>query len=142
MRRGEVLEEDLAPLRRLTRAVVAPDLDALERGPLAQALLAALIEIRQARLSRVVLTAGHSAPVNWLGVIVLGALTQVAVAVVQLDKLRPQALALFVFTTAFAATIVLIGLYAQPFAPSGVSDLPLRAAIATAASGPAGRDPG
>ena len=73
----------------------------------------------------------QSAPVNWLGVVILGVLTQVAVAVVQLDKMRPQALALFVFTTAFAATVVLIGLYARPYAGNGVSDAPLRAAVAT-----------
>jgi len=63
--------------------------------------------------------------------IVLGILTQIAVAIVQLERLRPQALALFVFSTAFAATVVLIGLAEQPFAARQVDDAPLRAAVAS-----------
>ena len=55
---------------------------------------------------------------SWLAMLILGVLTQVAVAVVQLDRLRPQALALFVFTSAFAATVVLIGL-SEAILPSG-----------------------
>ena len=131
MRRGAILTENLLPLRNLILAVLTPELAASTPAAAHQALVDGLVEVRQARVERVTLTAGHSAPVNWLGVVILGVLTQVAVAVVQLDKLRPQALALFVFTTAFAATIVLIGLYARPFAANGVSDAPLRAAVAT-----------
>jgi len=131
MRRGAILSEDLRPLRNLTSAVLTHDLAASAPAAAHQALVDALIEVRQARLERVTLIASRSAPVNWLGVVILGVLTQVAVAVVQLDKMRPQALALFVFTTAFAATVVLIGLYARPYAANGVSDAPLRAAVAT-----------
>lgn len=58
--------------------------------------------------------------------------TQIAVAIVQLDKLRPQALALFVFTTAFAATVALIGLGERPFSGRAIDDSPLRAAIVSA----------
>jgi len=59
-------------------------------------------------------------------------LTQIAVAVVQLERLRPQALALFVFTTAFAATVVLIGLARNPFSGEEMDVAPLRAAVASA----------
>jgi hypothetical protein len=62
----------------------------------------------------------------------LGVLTQVAVAVVQLDRLRPQALALFVFTTAFAATVALIGVNERPFSGRAIDDAPIRAAIVSA----------
>jgi hypothetical protein len=62
-------------------------------------------------------------------------LTQIAVAVVQLERLRPQALALFVFTTAFAATVALIGLAKDPFSDRETAAAPLRAAIALATSG-------
>jgi hypothetical protein len=65
----------------------------------------------------------------------LGVLTQVAVAVVQLERLRPQALALFVFTTAFAATVVMIGLGEQPFSRGLIDDSPLRAAVASSILG-------
>ena len=76
---------------------------------------------------------GESASLNWLAVIVLGVLTQFAVAVVQLDNMRPQALALFVFTTAFAATVVLFGLGERPFSGRAINDAPMRAAFASAA---------
>jgi hypothetical protein len=65
--------------------------------------------------------------------LILGVLTQVAVAVVQLERLRPQALALFVFTTAFAATVVLIGLSQVSFSRGEIDDTALRAAVASAA---------
>jgi hypothetical protein len=68
---------------------------------------------------------------HWLAMLILGILTQVAVAVVQLERLRPQALALFVFTTAFAATVVLIGLSERPFSGREIDAAALRAAVAS-----------
>jgi hypothetical protein len=63
--------------------------------------------------------------------LILGVLTQIAVAVVQLERLRPQALALFVFTTSFAATVVLIGFGEQALSDAGIDAAPLRAAVAS-----------
>ncbi|MFO1035649.1 MAG: hypothetical protein U1E45_02280 [Geminicoccaceae bacterium] len=63
--------------------------------------------------------------------LVLGVLTQVAVAVVHLGRLLRQAS--FVFTAAFADTVVLIGLAARPFSGTAIDDGPLRAALVTAA---------
>jgi len=96
-----------------------------------QAMLDGLVEMRQARLERLTLTAGSSSSMNWIAMLVLGVLTQIAVAVVQLDRMRPQALALFVFTTAFAATVVLIGLANESFSGKEIDAAPLRSAIAT-----------
>jgi hypothetical protein len=125
--------EDLGPLRGLTHAVLAPELTAALPIGAHQAVLEGLVELRQGRLERLTLTSGASDPMNWLAMLVLGVLTQIAVAVVQLDRLRPQALALFVFTTAFAATAVLIGLAEQPFSGTEADAAPLRAAVASAA---------
>jgi len=69
---------------------------------------------------------------NWLATLILGVLTQIAVAVVQLDKIRPQALALLVFTSAFAATVALIGLGERPFTGHEIDNESLRAALASA----------
>jgi hypothetical protein len=63
--------------------------------------------------------------------LILGVLTQVAVAVVHLERMRPQALALFVFTTAFAATVALVGLGERPFAAQ-IDEAPLRAVLLSA----------
>jgi hypothetical protein len=125
--------EDLGALRNLTLAALAPELTAAAPSAVHQAILDGLIQVRQARLVRLTLTAGVSDPMNWLAVLILGVLTQIAVAVVQLDRLRPQALALFVFTTAFAATVVLIGLSERPFSGRAIDAAAIRAAVATAA---------
>jgi len=123
--------EDLSALRNLTVAVLAPDLTAAPAA-VHQALLDGLIQVRQARLVRLTLTAGISDPLNWLAVLTLGMLTQVAVAVVHLERMRPQALALVVFTTAFAATVALIGLSERPFTGKPIEAAALRAAVASA----------
>ena len=112
--------------------MIAPELTAAAPPAAHQAIVSGLVEIRQARRERFSLFAHESDPVNWLGMLILGVATQIAIAVVQLERLRPQALALFVFTTAFAATAVLVGLAERPFAGKHIEDEPLRAAIASA----------
>ena len=133
-RQFDAVPQNLASVRNLTQAVVAPQSTGAIPEASHEAMLDALIQIRQARLERLALTAGISDPMNWLAMLILGVLTQVAVAVVQLDKIRPQALALFVFTTAFAATVVIIGLSERPFSGRAIDDVALRAAIASAAA--------
>lgn len=125
--------EDLGALRNLALSVLSPQLIAVAPAAAHQAMLDAMVQIRQARLLRLSLTSGVSDPMNWLAVLVLGILTQVAVAVVHLEKLRPQALALFVFTTAFVATVALIGLSERPFSGRQIDDAVLRSAVASAA---------
>jgi hypothetical protein len=124
--------ENLEPVRNLTIAMLAPNFTSAVPATVHQAMLEGLVEVRQARLERLTLTAGVSDPKSWLAMLILGVLTQVAVAVVQLERLRPQALALFVFTTAFAATVVLIGLAKQPPSDAALDAAPLRAAVTTA----------
>ena len=115
MQAGDNAPENLGALRTLVQAVLATDLSEAIPTAVHQAMLGGLVEVRQARLERLTLTAGVTDRLDWLAMLILGLLTQVAVAVVQLERLRPQALALFVFTTAFAATVALIGLTEQSF---------------------------
>jgi hypothetical protein len=131
--RNDGAAEELGPLRDLSAAALAPEIAAAAPQAAHQAILDALVQIRQARLERITLTGGTSAPLNWIAMLILGVLTQVAVAVVHLDRMRPQALALFVFTTAFATTVALIGLGERPFA-SQIDEAPLRAALLSAAA--------
>jgi hypothetical protein len=125
--------EDLWALRKLSAAMLTPAVTAAAPPAAHDAMLEGLVEIRQARTERHSLALRASNPVNWLGMLVLGVLTQLAVAVVQLERMRPQALALFVFTTAFAATVSLIGYAEGPFTGWAVDDTPLREAVASAA---------
>jgi hypothetical protein len=95
------------------------------------AMVGALITVREARLERRLLSGDTSSSLSWFAVIALGVLTQIAVAVVQLDKPRPQALALFVFTTAFAVTVALIAVGERPFSGRTIDDEPLREVVAS-----------
>ena len=124
--------EFLGASRNLALAVLAPNLIAAVPTAVHQTILDSMVEIRQARRDRLSLLAGESDSMSWLAMLVLGILTQVAVAVVQLDRLRPQALALFVFTSAFAATVVLIGLSEARFSRGDIDATALRAAVASA----------
>jgi hypothetical protein len=127
--------EDLSALRSLSLAVLTSSLAVTAPPPVLQAMIGGLVEVRQARMERLLLAAGLNDQMGWLAMLALGVLTQVAVAVVQLERLRPQALALFVFTTAFAATVVLIGLGERPFSRGLIDDSPLRIAVASANPG-------
>ena len=132
MRKHGAIADDLAALRALGVAMLAPSFTSSAPPPAQTALLSGLVEVRQARLARLTLAGDASAPINWLATIMLGVFTQIAIAVVQLDKIRPQALALFVFTTAFATTVALIGLGERPFSGRAIDDTPLRTTIASA----------
>ena len=132
MRQRGMIVEDLAALRTLGVTMLAPSFTSSAPPAAQNAMLGGLISLRAARLQRLTLAGDTSAPINWLATIMLGILTQIAIAVVQLDKIRPQALALFVFTTAFATTVALIGLGERPFSGRPIDDSPLRTAIASA----------
>ena len=132
MRQRDMIVEDLAALRTLGATMLAPSFTSSAPPAAQNAKLGGLISLRAARLQRLTLAGDTSAPINWLATIMLGMLTQIAIAVVQLDKVRPQALALFVFTTAFATTVALNGLGEKPFSGRAIDDSPLRAAIASA----------
>ena len=128
MRTRGAAPNKLGKVRALSLAVLTASLP-----PAVQtAMLGALATVREARLERRTLSGDISSPLSWFAVIALGVLTQIAVAVVQLDKVRPQQLALFVFTTAFAVTLAFIALGERPFSGRSIDDEPLREAIAGA----------
>jgi hypothetical protein len=133
MRQGKEAAETVDALHKLALAVVNPQVFAGAPPALHQAVVDAFVEIRQARTDRIAISTRHGASINWLAMVILGILTQVAVAVVHLDKIRPQVLALCVFTAAFASTVALVGINERPFAGVPIDDAPLRAALASAA---------
>ncbi len=129
MQAHDDVSENLGALRTLAHSVLATEL--IEAAPAAvhQAMLGGLVEVRQARLERLTLTKGVTDRTDWWAMLILGLLTQVAVAVVQLERLRPQALALFVFTAAFAATVALIGVTERSFPDDASDTAPFVAAL-------------
>lgn len=132
MRQGVEADAGTAALQRLALVAVSPELGAATSAVLHEVVINAFIEIREARRARIYISNHHVATISWFGMIILGVLTQIGVAVVHLERLYPQTLAQWTFTTAFAATVALIGANERPFSGVPIDDAPLRAAMALA----------
>ena len=110
---------DFAPgdvaLRALTEAVLALPTRAAVPPMVPAQLLREVREIGSARSIRRGIVESHADEIPWLSVLLLGVLTQVGIAVVQLDKRKPQALALAVTTASIVVVLGLIALMERPF---------------------------
>lgn len=112
--RGGAPEADRA-YRALLERIAAPA-TAASIGPTLQSnLLMTAQRIGTARSARLSMMFDRSNEVKWATVLILALLTQVAIALVHLDKRRPQAAALAVFTAAVVASLWLIVLQETPF---------------------------
>jgi hypothetical protein len=78
-------------------------------------LLREVREIGSARSIRRGIVESQVDEIPWLSVLLLGVLTQIGIAVVQLDKPKPQALALAVTTASIVVVLGLIALMERPF---------------------------
>lgn len=102
-----------------------------------KALLNGVARIGSARSDRLALAEDRTNHLKWLTVILLGVITQIAVAVVHLDKPRAQAAALTIFSFAVIVTLTLIAAQEQPFAGAvQISAAPIENFLDTAAPKP------
>ena len=104
-----------AALRAMTEAVLALPTQAAVPPMVPAQLLREVREIGAARSIRRGIVESHVDEIPWLSVLLLGVLTQVGIAVVQLDKRKPQALALAVTTASIVVVLGLIALMERPF---------------------------
>lgn len=102
-----------------------------EAGPALQNnLLRTVLQIREARSDRLALSFTEPKRLNWAIVLVLGIFTQLAIALVHLERPRAQAAALFVFSVAVVIALGLIALQEHPFRSTlQVSAAPIRRAM-------------
>ena len=99
----------------LLREVSIPSI-AKASGPAVQsALLTAALHVGTARNDRLALSSDHTNDLKWLVVIVLGLITQVAIALVHLDKPRAFFASLIVFSTAAVVALGILALQEYPF---------------------------
>jgi heme A synthase len=75
------------------------------------------LKIRAAHEDRVVLSNDRTVATKWAAVLLLALITQMAIAVVHLEKPRPQAAALFIFTLAAVSVLGLLAVHEAPFEP-------------------------
>ncbi|MGZ6007129.1 MAG: bestrophin-like domain [Rhizomicrobium sp.] len=99
------------------------------------ALLSTVLRVRDARADRLALASDRTNDVKWATVLILGLLTQIALASVHLERPRAQVAAIALFSVAAVVALGLIALQEQPFDGAlRISSAPLQEALkATAA---------
>ena len=99
----------------LLREVSTPSIAKASGNAVHAALLNATIRLGTARNERLALAADHTNDLKWLVVILLGLFTQVAIALVHMDRLRAFLAALILFSSAATVTLGIIALQEYPF---------------------------
>ena len=90
-----------------------------------QHVIIALERAMEARRSRILLSRGVIAPIQWLVVIVLDVLMLIVVAMVHIDRPRTIAINLGILSTAVAACLVLLLVHDRPFTSGGFTLQPV-----------------
>ncbi|RAI40293.1 DUF4239 domain-containing protein [Rhodoplanes roseus] len=118
-----------AALRELLRHAADPAIARDAGQTAATALLNAVIRIRDARAERLALASDQTNDIKWLTVLALGIVTQIAVALVHLDKPRAKIAAMAVFTLGAVIALGLVALQEYPFSGDmRVSPVPIERA--------------
>lgn len=99
----------------LLREVSAPAIARASGNAVHAALLNATIRLGTARNERLALATDHTNDLKWLVVIVLGLFTQIAIALVHMDRLRAFLTALILFSSAATVALGIIALQEYPF---------------------------
>ncbi|HYN39728.1 MAG TPA: hypothetical protein VES39_10800, partial [Rhodospirillales bacterium] len=79
------------------------------------AMLTAAVRVSTARSTRLSLTSDRTNDLKWISVLILGVITQIALALVHLDRPRAMLSALTVFATGAIVALGLIALQEDPF---------------------------
>ena len=113
--RGRSAAVDQA-LERLVTEILDPVLASDAHRTAQGAMLDSYRDIRRARAERLHVASSHSDPYKWAAVILLGLLTQVAIALVHFENRKAQSAALLVFTAAFVVTLTALAAHESPLA--------------------------
>ena len=103
-------------LEKLVTAILDPALSTDDHRTAQVAMLESYRDIRRARAERFHVVESHSDPYKWIAVILLGLLTQIAIAMIHLDNSRAQGAAVTVFTIAFVVTLSVLAAHESPLA--------------------------
>lgn len=104
-----------AALNALLREVALPGTS--KDNSVQRTMLDMVLRIRAAHEDRVVLSGDRTVATKWAAVLLLALITQIAIGVVHLDKPRPQAAALLIFTLAAISVLGLLAVHEEPFQP-------------------------
>ena len=104
-------------LRTIFEAVAKPAIASTAGAALQNSLLNAAVRISTSRAERLALGADRTYELKWASVLLLGLLTQVALALVHLDKPRAMLTAVLLFSLAAILALGLIAEQENPFEP-------------------------
>jgi hypothetical protein len=99
----------------LLREVSTPSIAKASGNAIQSALLNATIRLGTARNERLALSADHTNDLKWIMVILLGLFTQVAIALVHMERPRAFIASLALFSGAVVVTLGIIALQEYPF---------------------------
>jgi Protein of unknown function (DUF4239) len=120
MARGESAPEAEKALDDLLRIITHP-VSAPESNPvLDRALLDTVLGIRANRNTRLALSEDETAPLKWVAVLTLAVMSQISLAVVHLEKTRPQIAAMTIYTVSLIFLLGLLATHEVPFVPPTV----------------------
>jgi Protein of unknown function (DUF4239) len=120
MAMGEGAPEAEKALGDLLRIIVHP-VPARESNPvLDRALLDTALAIRANRNLRLALSEDETGRLKWVAVLTLAMIGQISLAVVHLEKIRPQIAAMTIYTMSLIFVIGLLAAHEVPFAPPTV----------------------
>lgn len=80
-------------------------------------MLDMVLRIRAAHEDRIALTSDRTVTSKWAAVLLLALITQLSIAVVHLEKPRPQIASLAIFTVAAVLLLGLLAIHEEPFEP-------------------------
>jgi len=115
LQRGERSARADAALNTLMREVALPG--NAKDASVQRTMLDMVLRIRNAHEDRLELGNDRTTVTKWAAVLVLALITQLAIAVVHLDRPRPQAAALFIFTLAAVSLLGMLAIHEAPFEP-------------------------
>jgi hypothetical protein len=104
-----------AALAGLLRELGEPKIAGEASQAVHSALLSTALKVRDARADRLALASDRTNDVKWATVLILGVLTQIALAFVHLERARAQIAAIGLFSVAAIVALGLIALQEQPF---------------------------
>lgn len=104
-----------AALNLLLREVALPA--SAKDASVQRTMLDMALKVRSAHEDRIAISNDRTVVTKWAAVLLLALITQIAIAVVHLDKPRPQVAALGIFTAAAVLLLGLLAIHEAPFEP-------------------------
>ncbi len=115
-----------AALDEILKTIDQLHLNGTGRGDLDRLMFDSALAIRSARNARLALSRDESEDVKWFSVLAIAVMTQISVALVHFERVRPQIAAQAVLTGSIIVVIGLLAAHELPFAsPIAVSPDPI-----------------